>query len=227
LPSNTWIPPRAALAMLGMRKLMQLTNEAGQQELIGVGDNFNKVFVTPFVFGSDLKVYSNGTIVGGYTLAIDYSNQEKVTVTFTTAPATGVQIEASSIDSVNTANLESAVLRAQGLVRGSLDAQLYIAPLDNASTVPGILSGWTAAIAWYLLASDPRRPRLLEAYPELEKRYIDVYGGVDSDLKRVAKGNFSLRGVLNVLDSSTPGIVTTGFQSNAVVYTVDRYRGVM
>ncbi|WP_214294745.1 hypothetical protein, partial [Escherichia coli] len=82
-----------------------------------------------------------------------------------------------------------------------------------------MVAGWASAIAWYYLATDPRRARLIEAYPELQRRYDDVYGGVDSDLKRVAKGNFSLRGVLPEIDPETPGLVRTGFESNPVVYT--------
>ncbi len=222
----SWITPRQALTMLGMKKLAQLTNEAGQGELIGVGDGATKDFLTPFCFGTDVKVYADGVIVGGYTLAVDYTNGERIKISFTAAPAASVQITASSGDCVNVVNLNAAMLRAQGIVRGMLDAQLYLAPADNATDCPEMISGWAAAIAWYLLATDPRRPRLIEAYPELLRRYDDVYGLPDSDLKRVAKGNFSLRNILPEIDPETPGVVRTGFTSNDVVYTSSRFRGV-
>lgn len=224
--SYIWITPRRALVMVGMKKLASLTNEIGQQESIGTGDGSTKAFRTPFVFGSEMKVYADGVLTSGYTFSIDYANGERVVVTWATAPADQVKLTASSTDSVNADNLDHAILRAQGLVSGSLDAQLYAVPADD-TAIPEPLIGWVAAIAWYLLASDPRRPRLLEAYPELEKRYIDVYGGVDSDLKRVAKGNFSLRGILTVLDPATVGLVAgSQFISDEVVYTSARYRGV-
>lgn len=224
----SWITPRQAISMLGMKKLSQLTNEIGQPEFLGVGDAAEDTFVTPFVFGSDIKVYADGTLAGGYTFAIDYDNEERIVVTFTAPPATGVQLTVSSTDSVNAVNLEDAFLRAQGLVRGALSAQLYVVPDDDALLVPEPLIGWTGAITWYLLASDPRRPRLLEAYPELEKRYLDVYGGVDSDLKRVAKGMFSLRGILQTIDlAADPDASRSEFVSNDVVYTSTRFRSVL
>lgn len=223
----SWITPRQALTMLGMKKLAQLTNEAGQGELIGVGDGVKLEFLTPFCFGSDVKVYGNGVVVGGYTSPIDYTQNERIKIVFAVAPAVDLQITASSGDCVNVVNLEGAMLRAQGIVRGMLDAQLYLAPADNATNCPEMISGWAAAIAWYLLATDPRRPRLIEAYPEFLRRYDDVYGAIDSDLKRVAKGNFSLRGILPEIDpDTTPGVVKTGFTSNPVVYTPSSYRGV-
>jgi hypothetical protein len=225
--SYIWITPRRALMMVGQKKLAALTNEIGQQESIGTGDGSTRAFRTPFVFGSEMKVYANSVLTSGYAFSIDYTNGERVVVTFTTAPVTNIKLTASSTDSVNADNLDHAILRAQGLVRGSLDAQLYSVPSDD-TAIPEPLIGWAAAIAWYLLASDPRRPRLLEAYPELEKRYIDVYGGVDSDLKRVARGNFSLRGILTVLDPMTTGLVAgSQFISDEVVYTPERFRGVM
>lgn len=223
----SWISPRQALTMLGMKKLAQLTNEIGQAEIIGVGDGMTLEFLTPFCLGSDLKVYADGVVVGGYTSPIDYANDERIKVVFAAAPAIDVQLTASSTDCVNVVNLESAMLRAQGLVRGMLDAQLYVAPEDDATDCPEMVLGWAAAIAWYTLATDPRRPRLIEAYPELLRRYDDVYANVDSDLKRVAKGNFSLRTILPTLDpATTPGVVKTGFTSNPVVYTSSYYRGV-
>lgn len=220
-----WITPRQALSMLGVKKLSQLTNETGQQELLGKGVGAVNDFTTPFAFGSDLKVYVDGIIAGGYTLSVNYDNGERVIVSFIVPPLVGKPVTASSTDAVNADNLDLAVLRAQGLVRGALDAQNYSVPEDDTPIVEPLL-GWCAAITWYLLATDPRRPRLIEAYPELEKRYIDVYGGVDSDLKRVAKGNFSLRKVLAVLDPATPGLVTTGMTSNPQVYSPTSYRGV-
>lgn len=222
----SWITPRQALTMLGMKKLAALTNEIGQGELVGVGDVLTTDFTTPFCFGSDIKVFADGVVVGGYTLAVDYAHQERIVVKFAVAPALNVQITASSADCVNVTNLEAAMLRAQGIVRGMLDAQLYLAPADDATDCPEMVAGWAAAIAWYLLATDPRRPRLIEAYPELLRRYDDVYGAVDSDLKRVARGNFSLRNILPEIDPSTPGVITTGFISNPVVYTPERFRGV-
>ncbi len=224
----SWISPRAALSMIGRKKLSELTNDFGQQELIGIGDGSTPSFTTPFAFGADLKVYADGALVASsdYTVTLDIT--ERAVVTPTTAPLTGVRVTASSTDAVNANNLDAALSRAQGLVRGALDAQLYSVPLDvPVAPVAEPLLGWTSAIAWYLLATDPRRPRLLEAYPELEKRYIDVWGGVDSDLKRVAKGNFSLRGILTTVDPVvTPGTGTLGFYSNVPVYTADTSRGV-
>lgn len=220
-----WVTPRAALNMLGQKKLSQLTNETGQQELIGTGDGGTVDFVTPFAFGSDLKVYVDYVLVGGYSFSIDYNRGERVVVSFAVPPEVGVYITASSTDAVNADNFDAAFLRAQGIVRGMLDAQLYAVPADG-TAIPEPLLGWAAAIAWYLLATDPRRPRLLEAYPELLRRYDDVYGGVDSDLKRVAKGTYSLRGILSTIDPETPGVVKTGFTSNEVVYTPSMYRGV-
>jgi hypothetical protein len=224
---STWITPRQALTMLGQKKLAQLTNEIGQAEIIGVGNGTLKDFTTPFVFGSDLKIYDNGTIAGGYTFSIDYTNEERVKISFATAPALNHQITASSTDSVNADNLEAAMARAQGLVRGMLDAQLYVVPLDNATNVNEMIVGWASAIAWYFLATDPRRARLIEAYPELEKRYIDVYAGVDSDLKRVAKGNFSLRGILQPIDPSLISSPASEYISNVPVFTAVNFRGVM
>jgi Protein of unknown function (DUF1320) len=222
----SWVLPRAALQMIGQKKLAQLTNEAGQDELIGIGDGETTTFTTPFVFGLDLKVTADALL--DYTVAADVTKGERLVVTFVTAPDVGVRVTASSTDAVNADNLDSAFFRAQGLVRGALDAQLYSVPADvPIAPVVEPLLGWTSAIAWYLLATDPRRPRLLEAYPELEKRYIDVWGGVDSDLKRVAKGNFSLRGILTTVDPVvTPGTGTLGFYSNPPVYTADTSRGV-
>lgn len=223
----SWITPRQALTMLGMKKLAQLTNEIGQAELIGTSDGVETDYVTPFCFGSDLKVYLDGVLEGGYTFTIDPLQNERIVVSFTSAPALDVQITASSTDCVNVVNLEAAMLRAQGLVRGMLDAQLYLAPADNATDCPEMVAGWAAAVAWYYLATDPRRPRLIEAYPELQRRYDDVYGGVDSDLKRVAKGTLSLRGVLTEIDpETTPGTVKTGFTSNPVIYAPESFRGV-
>jgi hypothetical protein len=223
-----WITPRHALDMIDQAKLSQLTNQSGQQEFIGVGDANEDTFTTPFVFGANLVVYADADVVADtlYTTSIDYTRGERVRVTFTAPPDVGVRVTASSTDAVNADNLDAAFLRAQGLVRGVLDAQLYAVPADN-SVVSEPLIGWAAAIAWYFLATDPRRPRLLEAYPELEKRYIDVWGGVDSDLKRVAKGNFSLRGILTMIDPVvTPGTGGLGFYSNVPVYTADTFRGV-
>jgi hypothetical protein len=223
-----WISPRVALTMLGAQKLAQLTNEAGQQELLGVGDTSNSVFTTPFAFGADLKVYVDAVLSNpaDYVLTVDYLHGERVVVTFTAPPGLDDRITASSLDAVNVDNLDSAFLRAQALVTGALDAQLYAVPV-NGDPVPEPVLGWSAAIAWYLLATDPRRPRLLEAYPEIEKRYIDVWGGVDSDLKRVAKGTFSLRGILSMIDPVvTPGAGGLGFYSNVPVYTADTFRGV-
>jgi hypothetical protein len=219
-----WITPRHALQMLGQKKLCQLTNEIGQQEPIGMGDANELVFKTPFAFGNDLKVYVGGNLVGGYSFSVDENDGERVVVTFA-LPPDALPVTASSTDSVNADNLDAAMLRAQALVRGALDAQYYSVPTDD-SAIPEPLLSWMAAIAWYLLATDPRRPRLLEAYPEIEKRYIDVYGGIDSDLKRVAKGTFSLRGILTTLDST---LVTAGseFISNVPVFTYDKYRGVL
>jgi hypothetical protein len=147
---------------------------------------------------------------------------ERIVVTFAVAPD-ALPVSASSTDSVNADNLDAAILRAQALVTGALKAQGYAIPTDNRA-IPEPLISWTAAIAWYLLATDPRRPRLLEAYPELEKRYLDVYGGVDSDLKRVAKGTFSLADVLTVSTTSTN---VAEFVSNTPVYTAEKFRGVM
>lgn len=224
----SWITPRQALSMLGMKKLAQLTNESGQGEPLGVGDGVEDTFVTPFLFGSDIKVYIGGVLAGGYTFEIDYTNEERINVVFGVAPADGAQLTVSSTDCVNAVNLEGALLRAQGLVRGALSAQLYVIPVNDSTTTPEPLLGWTSAIAWYLLASDPRRPRLLEAYPELEKRYIDVYGGLDSDLKRVAKGTFSLHGILGTLDPSVdPSVARSEFVSNDVVYTPVQFRNVL
>jgi Protein of unknown function (DUF1320) len=223
---STWVTPRQALQMIGQKKLAQLTNEAGQQEFIGTGDGATVAFTTPFVFGLDLKVYADAVL--SLTVTADFTKGERLVATFTTPPDTGVVITASSLDSVNADNLDSAFLRAQGLVRGALDAQMYSVPADvPVVPVTEPLLGWTSAIAWYLLATDPRRPRLLEAYPELEKRYIDVWGGVDSDLKRVAKGNFSLRGILTVVELPATAVDgTANFYSNDVVYTRDLSRGV-
>jgi hypothetical protein len=217
-----WITPRHALQMLGQKKLAQLTNELGQQEPVGTGDANETVFKTPFVFGSDLSVYVNGLKVGGYTFSTDPLDGERVVVMFALPPDV-LPITASSTDSVNADNLDAAILRAQALVVGALKAQGYAIPSGNA-VIPEPLISWTAAIAWYLLATDPRRPRLLEAYPELEKRYLDVYGGMDSDLKRVAKGTFSLADVLPVSTATTN---MAEFISNTPVYTSDRFRGVM
>lgn len=225
----SWISPRSALSMIGRKKLSELTNDFGQQELIGIGNGSQSAFTTPFAFGTDLKVYADGNplvVANDYTVTFDIT--ERAVVTPTTAPLTGVRVTASSTDAVNANNLDTALSRAQGLVRGALDAQLYSVPADvPVAPVTEPLLGWTSAIAWYLLATDPRRPRLLEAYPELEKRYIDIWGGVDSDLKRVAKGNFSLRGILTTVDPVvTPGTGTLGFYSNPPVYTAENSRGV-
>lgn len=224
----SWIQPRAALSMIGRKKLSELTNDFGQQELIGIGDGITPSFTTPFAFGTDLKVYADGDLVASSDYAVTFDITERAVVTPTTAPLTGVRVTASSTDAVNANNLDAALSRAQGLVRGALDAQLYSVPLDvPIAPVAEPLLGWASAIAWYLLATDPRRPRLLEAYPELEKRYIDVWGGVDSDLKRTAKGTLSLRGILAVIDPVvTPGTGQIGFYSNAPVYTQDTSRGV-
>lgn len=226
-----WVSPRAALQMIGARKLAQLTNEASQQELIGVGDTTTVAFTTPFTFGADLQVYVDAVLSDptGYALTIDYVHGERVIVTFNAPPGLDVRITASSTDAVNADNLDAAFLRAQSLVSGALGAQMYTVPVPtDLVPMPEPVLGWAAAIAWYLLATDPRRPRLLEAYPELEKRYIDVWGGVDSDLKRVAKGNFSLSGILTRIDP--PGVTTAMgsvmFSSNVPVYTNDNYRGV-
>lgn len=223
-----WITPRHALDMIDQEKLSQLTNKSGQQELIGVGDANKDTFTTPFVFGTNLVVYVDAVVTAstGYDVTIDYSRGERAVVTFHAPPDVDVRITASSTDAVNADNLDNAFLRAQGFVSGALDAQMYAVP-SNGSVVPEPLVGWAAAIAWYFLATDPRRPRLLEAYPELEKRYIDVWGGVDSDLKRVARGTFSLRGILTTMDPAvTLGTGALGFYSNVPVNTQDTYRGV-
>jgi Protein of unknown function (DUF1320) len=191
---RSWVTPRAALQMIGKAKLSQLTNEAGQQEWIGTGDGLNVVFTTPFVFGADLKVYADLAVT--FTAQVDPTKGERIVVTLDTAPGTGVRVMASSTDAVNADNLDSAFLRAQGDVRGMIDAALYNVPADDAINVHQDLIGWTSDIAWYYLAKAPRRSRLLEAYPEFEKGYFDTYEGVDSTLKRVAKGTRSLRGVV-------------------------------
>jgi hypothetical protein len=115
-----------------------------------------------------------------------------------------VVITASSTDAVNGENLNKAFVEAQGKVRGMIDAALYETPADDATNVPPLVLGWAADIAWYLVMRGPRRPRLLEAYPEIEKAYLDTFGGIDSDLKRVAKGTFSLRGVLTYRGNLPP-----------------------
>jgi Protein of unknown function (DUF1320) len=225
----TWVTPRQALQMIGQKKLAQFTNEAGQQELVGVGDGVKTAFTTPFIFGLDLKVYADSVLT--YAVTVDFTKGERLVATFTVAPAVGVVITASSLDSVNADNLDSAFLRAQGDVRGMVDAALYVVPPDTPGVldppVPSQLIGWAAAIAWYYLAADPRRPRLLEAYPEMEKRYIDVFGGLDATLKRVARGDFSLRGVLPARDTSlgTPDVGVADFSSNAPVYSPTTFRG--
>ena len=199
----TWAPPRIALQMIGQRKLAQLTNEPGQQEAIGVGDASNKIFPTPFYFVADLKIYADAVLVDpGCALSIASTGQ--VFATFATEPGEGVVITGSSIDAVNGTNLDKAFVEAQGKVRGMIDAALYETPADDATEVPPLVLGWSADIAWYLVMRGPRRPRLLEAYPEFEKAYLDTFGGIDSDLKRVAKGTFSLRGVLPYRGSLSP-----------------------
>jgi len=201
--SATWVSPRTAQRMIGQKKLADLTNQAGQQELIGVGDGIEKVFTTPFVFADDLKLYVDGTEqVTGYSESL--AADERIVVTFGTEPADGARLTASSVACANADNLDDAFLRGQALVRGMVDAALYQAPADDAANVPALVLGWAADIAWYLLIKSPRRPRLLEAYPEFEKGYIDTYDGIDSTLKRVAKGTFSLRGVLQYRGSTPP-----------------------
>ena len=224
--SYVWITPRAALKELGQAKLSALTNEAGQQELIGTGDGATQAFTTPFVFGQDLSVFLGGVLQPtGYTTSTDSTKGERVVVTFTVAPASGIAVTASSQDATNADNLDDAILRAQRKVRGMIDPVLYDVPEDN-SAIPTELLDWCAAIAWYLLAASPRRPGLLEAYPNIVQRYDDVYGGVDSDLKRVAKGTFSLRGILNYRSVQNPPLTQqVGFTSRSQVYT-DTSRGV-
>lgn len=228
MPNASWITPRLALTMQDQVKLAQLTNQAGQQEFVGVGDGIEDTFTTPFALGQNLVVYADAVVVAdtNYDISIDYADGERVVVTFVAPPGLDVRITASSTDAVNADNLDNAFLRAQGYVTGMIGSALYAVPAPGATNVPEIVLGFAAAIAWYLLASDPRRPRLLEAYPELEKRYVDVYAGIDSDLKRVAKGTFSLQGVLTAIDPSVTTSTTTGiFTSNEPVYTPDRYRG--
>jgi hypothetical protein len=191
----TWVPPRVAMQMIGQKKLAELTNEKGQQEAVGVGDTTTQIFPTPFYFVADLNVYADAVLVtSGCVLSIASDGQ--VFATFATAPGTGSVITASSTDAVNGRNLDAAFLRAQAEVRGPIDAALYEVPADDATNVPPLILGWAEDIAWYLLISGPRRSRLLEAYPEYEKRYIVVSEGPDSHLKRVANETFSLRGVL-------------------------------
>lgn len=199
----TWVTPRAATQMIGKRKLAALTTEANQQELVGTGDGTTKIFPTPFYFVADLKVYADAVLVAsGVTLSIASSGQ--VFATFAVAPSDKAVLTASSIDAVNGANLDFAFLRAQADVRGMVDAALYATPADDAASVPVDLLGWAAAIAWYYLITDPRRPGLAKAYPELVEAYDKAYGGIDSDLKRVAKGTRSLRGVLTYRGAVDP-----------------------
>jgi phage gp36-like protein len=226
----SWVTPRAALQMIGKRKLAALTNEANQQELIGLGDGVTLVFVTPFVFGTDVKVFEDVAVA--YTAQVDPTKGERVVVTLATAPAVGVQVMASSADAVNADNLDAAFLRAQADIRGMVDAALYETPADDATNVPALLVGWAAVIAWYYLAGDPRRPGLLKAYPELVDRYIDVFSGIDSTLKRVAKGTFSLRGVLTYrgslppFEAPTPDISTQSVEFSSAPRVYGGGRGV-
>ena len=175
----TWVTPRAALQMIGKKKLAQLTTEPGQQEPIGVGDATTKIFPTPFYFVADLKVYADAVLVeSGCALSIARDGQ--VFATFGTAPADKAILTASSTDAVNGENLNKAFVEAQGKVRGMVDAALYETPADDAPVVPPLILGWAADIAWYLVMRGPRRPRLLEAYPEFEKAYLDTFGGIDA-----------------------------------------------
>lgn len=221
-----WQTAREFLDVVGLRKLSELTTEEEQVERVGVGDGAKTTFDLPFFGGAVAPFLDGAEQTVGFTIGRETGPGGRDRVTFGVAPGVGVVVGARSADAVNADVYEAAALRAQGLIRGMVEAGGYACPADDATTVPTLVLSWFQAITAYLLCTDPRRPRLLEAYPEVARRYDDVLGGVDSDLKRVGKRTMSLVGVLppKVLDAAMAP-ASIAYVGDEPVFTAANARG--
>jgi hypothetical protein len=201
-----WRTVDGFLNVISAAKLGQLTNEPKQQSipLTAVVGSSGKTFTTPFAYGAIVPYFDGAEQTTGFTISRATGVNGRDQLLFAVAPGS-VQVTASSPDGINVDVYEQAALGAQALIRGPLDAALWEVPADDAdpTTIPKTLLTWFDAITSYLLASDPRRPGLLSVYSELAQRYQDVCG-IGGDLSRVAKGGFSLRGVLTYRGTTAP-----------------------
>lgn len=217
-----WRTVDGFLNVISAAKLGQLTNEPKQQTIPLVADPADisgKTFTTPFAYGDIVPYFDGLTQTTGFTISRATGLRGRDQLLFATAPG-AVQVTASSPDGINVDVYEDAALGAQGLIRGPIDAALYEVPADDAdpTTVPQTLLKWFDAITSYLLASDPRRAGLLRVYPELLARYQDVCG-IGGDLSRVAKGTFSLRGLLSFRGTVAPFTPPTAPEAEDVEFT--------
>jgi hypothetical protein len=199
-----WLTPSAALIFCPLEKLGKITNDPKQPSVIGTGDASTATFTTPFFRPSTIAVYIDGVLqTTGYTVSRGTGTAGRDQIVFSSVPASG-SISVTCPEGVNADVLDEALLRGQGRVRGPLDAALYTVPADDATDAPRTIVSWAFDIATWLIVTDPRRVGLLT--PEISARYAAV-AGIGGDLSRVAKGEFSLRGVLPYRGDATD---TTG-----------------
>jgi len=226
-----WRTVDGFLKVISAKKLSDLTLEPKEHAPLtaDVADPAGQTFTTPFARGAIIPYFDDLEQTTGFTISRGSGVNGRDRLLFATAPG-AVQVSASSPDGINVDAYETAAVGAQALIRGPVDAQLYSVPADDAdpATIPPLLLTWFDAIVSYLLATDPRRPGLLRVYPELGVRYQDVCG-IGGDLSRVAKGTFSLRGVLpfrgNIPPFSPPPArepETVEFTSRPKVYSGGR-----
>lgn len=209
-----WLTPRNALRYASQAKLSKLANEASERYDVGTGNGTTQNFTTGFFGGTvaGYSVYLGGVLQStGFTWNLGAGTpEERDVLQFTTAPGSGVAVEVISKDAINADVLDDALLRAQAKIRGRIDAAMFSTPADDAASVPKILEAWGWDLAAWILASDVRRPGLLEVYPEIQARYDAAI----EELDKVEKGGFSLRGICSPRDLTTADVEESDFISN-------------
>jgi hypothetical protein len=208
-----WLTPAACLSFVGPEKLQKLTLEPGVvQPATTTADP--AIFTTPFYGSSVVRVYDNALEVNATLLkASGIGGRDQVQLA--SVPAGTVTV--SSASGFNVDVLEGALIRAQGKVRGPVDAAGWVVPADDAVGVNGTLISWAWDIAAWLLITDLRRSGLLNVYPEITARYQMVCGEPlkPGELDRVTKGTFSLSGILSPESDEAVASDGGGYYSSA------------
>ncbi len=215
-----WLSPAQVIeGYAPLEKLSQLTNEPRQQAAIDSGDGAVVRFTTPFFRSTSVTPYVADVESTGFTLSKGTGENGEDEIVFDVAPADGAAIAAKCVGGVNVNVLNKALLRGQQRIRGPVDAALYTVPADDATDVPGTILEWAWDITAFMLATDIRRTGLLTA--EIQARYDAVAGPIGSLLSKLAKGEFSLRGILPYRGEavSEDGSVSGFYVSSPRVYT--------
>jgi hypothetical protein len=209
-----WLTPAACLSFVGPEKLQKLTLESGVvQPSTATADP--AIFTTPFYGSSVVRAYDNAVEVSATLLkASGLGGRDQVLLA--SVPAGPVTV--SSASGFNVDVLEGALVRAQGKVRGPVDAAGWVVPEDDATDVPGTLTSWVWDIAAWLLITDLRRSGLLNVYPEIAARYQMVCGEPlkPGELDKVTKGTFSLTGILSPESDDAMVDDGTGYYSSTL-----------